>query len=117
MADFKKFPFFGEAGHGFHRSHIEVYRLRRRVRIHGRRAGFLPRQAIQERSQALQAVQGEARERGRTGSFRDADRVFGVQDGDDGSVQADAGQTCAVPLVFPEEGESACGCGPIHRGG
>ena len=63
MADFIEFPFFGEAGHGIYRQSFNVQRLRHRVCLHRRRAAFLPRQAVQKRAPALQAVQGEARPR------------------------------------------------------
>ena len=89
-----------------------MHRLRRRVRIHGRRAGLLQRQTIQERPQALQAMQGEARQRRPQGTFGDPDNLFGVRRGDHGSVQAYAGQAGTLPLLLPEAaGQASTGAG------
>ena len=116
MADFGVFPCLGEAGHGVHRSSIEVHRLRRRVRVHGRRTAILQRQAVQERPQALQAVQGEARHRRPQGSFRDPDYLFGVRHRDHGSVQAHPGQAGAMPFLFPETaGQASNGDGAYRN--
>jgi hypothetical protein len=100
MADSAQLPVFGEAGHGIRRQSIEVHRLRRRVRFHGRRTTLLPRQAIHQRPQALQAVQGKTRPRGLPGSLGDSDHLFAVRGGDHGSVQANPGQACAVPVML-----------------
>ncbi len=91
-----------EAGHGIPRSRIEVCRLRRRFRLYGGRAVLLPRQAIQKRPQTLQAVQSQARQWQRTGAYGNTNHLFRVRRRDNGSVQAYAGQTCAVPFVFSE---------------
>ncbi len=39
---------------------------------------------------------------GGQGAFRDADHVLRMRRGHDGSLQANAGQTGAVPLLLPE---------------
>ena len=48
---------------------VEVHRLRQRLRLYCRRAIILLRQTIQERTQALQDLQGKANIRSRSGSL------------------------------------------------
>ena len=100
MADFIKFLCFGEAGHGIYRQSFDVQRLRSRVCLYRRRAAFFPRQAVQERTQALQAVQGEARSRRLQGAPGDPNQLLAVRRGNDGSLQAHPRQAGVVPLLL-----------------
>ena len=61
---------------------------------------ILPRQAVQERAQALQAVQGEARPRRLQSAPGDPDQLFASAARNNGSLQAHAGQAGVVPLLF-----------------
>jgi hypothetical protein len=107
LADFVVLPCSGEAGHGIHRSSFEVRRLRRRICVYRGRAGLFLRQTIQERPQALQAMQGQAGARYSAGAAGDADHVLGVRHGDHGSFQTHPGPAGAVPHLLPEAGPGA----------
>ncbi len=50
----------GATLHGIPGQGSEVYRLRRRLRVHSWRTAVLPRQTVQERTQTLQSLQGQA---------------------------------------------------------
>jgi hypothetical protein len=102
MADFIDFSCFGEAGHGIHRQSLEVQRLRRRVYFHGGRAVVFPRQTIQERPQALQAVQSQACARRPACALGDANHLLGVRGRNDGALQADTGPAGTLPVVLSE---------------
>ena len=69
-----------------------------------------------KRSQALQAVQGEARARRTQGALGDTDNVFGVCRRNHCAVQADAGSAGAVPFVLPEAGAESCVRGQLCSG-
>jgi hypothetical protein len=92
---------------GLRRQNSEVRGLRERFRLHGRRATLFSRQTIQERSEALQELQGETRFGFGRGSLRDANRLFGVRNRDDGSVQAYAGAPRPLQAVLPAEADAA----------
>jgi hypothetical protein len=108
MADFGAFPIFGEAGHGIPGQSSKVHRLQRRFHLHSGRAGLFLRQEVHQRPQALQAMQGQARQRRSEGASRNTDLLFRVRYGHDGAFQADPGKTRPVPILFPEAaGQSA----------
>src|SRR5450759_1100232 len=90
---------------------IKVHRLWHGFRVHGRGTVVLPRQAVQERTQTLQELQGQASRRGwsyvalaRARAFvredGDPDELFAMRERDHGSVSADARTAGAVPRVF-----------------
>lgn len=55
-------------------------------------------------------MQGEARRSGHAGASGDSNHMFGMWLRDDGAVQANARQTCALPVVLPKEpADERCG--------
>src|SRR5260370_42024321 len=78
--------------------------MRRRVRLHRRRTNVLRRQGLQERAQAMQGVQvpaGGRRKLRRLRARRNQNHLLAVREGNDGSLQADAGSPGVLPRVFP----------------
>jgi hypothetical protein len=112
MAGLRRCSLFWEAGHGIQRSNIEVSGLRRRFCVYRGRASIFPRQAIQERPQALQAVQGEAQSRVAQSAAGDADKLLRVRHGNYSPVQAHAGPAGAVPFMLPEAAPVCAAYGP-----
>ena len=51
-------------------------------------------------------MQGEARQRGSEGEDGNANQLFGVRNGDDGSVSSHARASCALPVLLPEDAAS-----------
>jgi hypothetical protein len=85
---------------GLHRQNFEVRGLRERLRFHCGRAALFSRQTIQERPEALQELQSQARIGRRRGSLRDANRLFGVWDGNNGAIQTDTGPSRPLQAVL-----------------
>lgn len=104
------FPCPTEAGHGILGQELEEHRLRRRLRLHSRRAVLFSRQEIQERSKALQAMQGQARQWGGPCSPGDANRVFGMRAAHHGALQTHPGQTRALPILLQASARKATAC-------
>src|SRR5712691_9504759 len=78
--------------------------MRRRVRLHRWRTNVLRRQGLQERAQAMQGVQvpaGGRRKLRRLRARRNQNHLLTVREGNDGSLQADAGSPGVLPRVFP----------------
>lgn len=86
---------------GVRRQDSEMRGLRKRFRFHGGRAAVLLRQAVQERPQTVQTVQGQAGLRLRLRASGDAHRLFGMRDGDHRSFQTYPGPPGIVPQLFP----------------
>jgi hypothetical protein len=113
-------PAIGRRGYGIRRSATYLCRLRWRVHLHCGRATLLLRQTIQERPQALQALQVEARSfaspwsqcrlRSCSGwhlAHRDAHHLLGVRDRNHSSLQANTGTTRAVQGLLLHEAETS----------
>ena len=83
-----------------------------RVRLDGRRTAFFRRQELQERAEALQGLQGQARGApgGRCGdrsrARRNHDQLLGLRQGNDRAVPADAGPAGVLPGMLPVSGSS-----------
>jgi hypothetical protein len=92
---------------GLRRQKLEVRGLRERFCFHSWGATFLSRQTIQKRPEALQELQGKARIGIRRGSLRDANRLFGMRDGDYCAVQADAGAPRPLQAVLSAKEDAA----------
>src|SRR5664279_5931613 len=84
----------GATLHGIPGQGSEVYRLRRRLRVYGWGTAVLPRQTVQERTQTLQRLQGQAgvyvgsHPLGQLSQGGNADEFFGLWQGNHCTVQA-----------------------------
>src|SRR5215471_2746114 len=100
---------------------VEVYRLRVGLYLHRGRTTFLPRQAVQERTQTLQDLQGKAHFcSGCSGCWassqqnRDPDDLLAVRQGNYCPVQTNPRTARFLPGMFSAaEADSRVGLMPV----
>jgi len=96
----------GGSLHGIPGQNIEVHRLRGRLHLHGRGTAVLSRQAVQERTQAVQSLQGKTRQpagwrAGRARARGNGDHLFRLRQGNNSPFPADAGSPRLLQGMLP----------------
>jgi hypothetical protein len=108
---------------------VDVPRLWRRVRLHRRRTTVLLRQALQERTQTVQELQGKACVHSGSGhgagagerAGGDTDQLLAVRQRNHGAIPANAGTPGFLPGMLPAaaadgDGVSGSGRAACRRG-